>query len=630
MSTKNAKDTATKIPKRTFSWKDDTWVKPYFGRYKKTLFLALFLGVITIGFASALMFTAGWLIGGSAEMPYSILLLGTPLLCVRIFGIGKPVLQYAERLTSHDWVLRMTSSLRVKLYLAFDARGIFFHSLYRLGDALGLLAEDIGHIQNLYLRTIFPVVIAWIIGLFLVIGFGLFTWWMGVIVLVLLALELFVVPLVSASVNGARQAKHKALKASLYTEITDDTLGITDWVLSGRYQDYQKRHQKRQAQLRILEQEGHAFDKRRDVILQILFALGAVIVLLWAALSFSGQTGGSSNWILAFVLGYFPLIDAFAPLPAAATEARAHQDSIQRLNELPSIEPKVVENHADSTKPHTPAKTNSVAASKQKSSTLCDSEKTPTDQSFEIKFENVSFSYSQTGRLLLDNLSLSIPAQEKIAILGKSGAGKSTLASLIRGDLVPAKGTVTIVDPKGKELHTSALNNKASDFFGVIQQRTYVFNATLRDNLLIGNPHANDEELIETLHKVGLGSLLERLPQGLNTIVDEAGLRFSGGERHRIALARVLLQDAPIVILDEPMVGLDPLTEQQVLESIFSTLQHKTIVMITHHLQGVSSMDRVLFLENGHLKLDGHPKKLAQTSKYFQQLLALEQNALLQ
>lgn len=159
--------------------------------------------------------------------------------------------------------------------------------------------------------------------------------------------------------------------------------------------------------------------------------------------------------------------------------------------------------------------------------------------------------------------------------MGKSGAGKSTLASLIRGDLVPTKGTVTIVDPKGKELHTSALNNKASDFFGVIQQRTYVFNATLRDNLLIGNPHANDEELIETLHKVGLGSLLERLPQGLNTIVDEAGLRFSGGERHRIALARVLLQDAPIVILDEPMVGLDPLTEQQVLESIFSTLQHK-------------------------------------------------------
>ena len=106
--------------------------KTLFRTLQKTLFLALFLGVITIGFASALMFTAGWLIGGSAEMPYSILLLGTPLLCVRIFGIGKPVLQYAERLTSHDWVLRMTSSLRVKLYLAFDARWYFLSFFFVL------------------------------------------------------------------------------------------------------------------------------------------------------------------------------------------------------------------------------------------------------------------------------------------------------------------------------------------------------------------------------------------------------------------------------------------------------------------------------------------------------------------
>ena len=115
------------------------------------------------------------------------------------------------------------------------------------------------------------------------------------------------------------------------------------------------------------------------------------------------------------------------------------------------------------------------------------------------------------------------------------------------------------------------------------------------------------------------------MPQGLDTIVDEAGLRFSGGERHRIALARVLLQDAPIVILDEPMVGLDPLTEQQVLDSVFSTLKGKTILMITHHLQGVSALDRVLFLEKGRLKLDGHPQDLAHHNDYFQQLLSLEQ-----
>lgn len=640
----------------TFSWKDDSWVKPYLGRYKKTLCLAIFLGVLTIGFAAALMFTAGLLIGQSAEMPYSILLLGTPLLCVRIFGIGKPLLQYAERLTSHDWVLRMTSSLRVKLYDAFESDGIFFHSLHRLGDALGLLAEDIGHIQNLYLRTIFPSVIAWILGLLLVIGFGCFTWWMGLLVLGLVLIELVVIPLVSVSVNGARLAKHKSLKSALYTEVTDDVLGITDWILSGRYDDYLAHHKHTQQTLRKLECAGHSFDKKRDLVLQIFFGIGAIVVLFWAATQFGGEIGGNSNWILAFVLGYFPLIDAFAPLSAAATEAQSHQDSIERLNKLPQTDkakqPKLKE-YAQSrehvkrqgdTELRKPSKRKQE--SQQNEVAECKEQAEP--HTYDLIFDKVSFAYPESKRLLINNLSLQIKAGEKVAVLGRSGAGKSTLASLMRGDLTPTAGQVLIADrpaltkedransapensahndntPDTIELRpTCTLGDSAAEYFGVIQQRTYLFNATLRENLLIGNTEANDELLIETLHRVGLESLLKRLPKGLDTLVDEAGIGFSGGERHRIALARVLLQDAPIVILDEPMVGLDPVTEQQVLDAIFSTLKGKTVIMITHHLQGVSYMDRVLFLEEGNLRLDGNPEELKETSSYFRSLLALE------
>ena len=657
----------------TFSWKNDSWVKPYLSRYKKTLCLAIFLGVLTIGFAAALMFTAGLLIGQSAEMPYSILLLGTPLLCVRIFGIGKPLLQYAERLTSHDWVLRMTSSLRVRLYRSFESNGIFFHSLYRLGDALGLLAEDIGHIQNLYLRTIFPTVIAWILGALLVIGFGCFTWWMGILVLLLLLVELIIVPLISVSVNGARLAQHKSLKASLYTEVTDDVLGITDWILSGRFSDYLSHHKKTQQKLRALEHAGHTFDKKRDILLQVFFGLGAVVVLFWAAMQFGGQTGGNSNWILAFVLGYFPLIDAFAPLSAAATEARSHQDSIERLNNLPQIEEDATaatlqhetDRALDVSEPEAGGSDASVpgasvsngsasdvsSSASSKSSTITpDVKQNPCD----VILENVSFSYPGSTRLLIDNLSLRIHAGEKVAVLGRSGAGKSTLASLIRGDLIPTSGQVLISEQVHEKEHisndtphtpndasripndaphtpnnaalfpTCTLDDNAARYFGVIQQRTYLFNATLRENLRIGNPNASDELLIKTLHNVGLKALFERLPKGLDTLVNEAGFGFSGGERHRIALARVLLQDAPIIILDEPMVGLDPETEQQVLEAIFSTLKDKTIIMITHHLQGISFMDRVLFLNQGNLRLDGSPEKLKETNSYFRRLLALE------
>lgn len=649
MSNKHHEKATTKT--NTFSWKDDSWVKPYLGRYKKTLCLAIFLGVLTIGFAAALMFTAGLLIGQSAEMPYSILLLGTPLLCVRIFGIGKPLLQYAERLTSHDWVLRMTSSLRVKLYNAYESDGIFFHSLHRLGDALGLLAEDIGHIQNLYLRTIFPSVIAWILGLLLVIGFGCFAWWMGLLVLGLVLIELVVIPLVSVSVNGARLAKHKSLKSALYTEVTDDVLGITDWILSGRYNDYLAHHKHTQQTLRKLERAGHSFDKKRDLVLQIFFGIGAVVVLFWAATQFGGEIGGNSNWILAFVLGYFPLIDAFAPLSAAATEARSHQDSIERLNKLPQTDrakqPKLKEytqgKEYVKRKGDTELREPSERKQESQPNEAAERKEQTEPRVYDLIFDKVSFAYPESKRLLIDTLSLQIKAGEKVAVLGRSGAGKSTLASLMRGDLTPTAGRVLIADrqaltkesransapeniaPNAPELRpTCTLGDNAAQYFGVIQQRTYLFNATLRENLLIGNTEASDELLIETLHQVGLKSLFERLPKGLDTLVDEAGIGFSGGERHRIALARVLLQDAPIVILDEPMVGLDPITEQQVSEAIFSTLQDKTIIMITHHLQGVSYMDRVLFLEEGTLRLDGNPEELKETSSYFRSLLALE------
>lgn len=596
---------------QNFSWKNDVWVKPYLGRYKKTLALALFLGCLTIFFAAALMFTSGWLIGGSAEMPYSILLLGTPLLCVRVFGVGKPILQYVERLTSHDWVLRMTSNLRVKLYRSFDRGGIFFRNMYRLGDALGLLAEDIGHIQNLYLRTIFPTIIAWTLGLLLVIGFGLFTWWMGLLFLVLLALELVVVPGISVSINGIRQAKHKALKNDRYTEITDDVMGLTDWILSGRKQDFLERHKQTQEKLRSLEHEAHTFDRRRDLTLQVLFALGAVVILCWATLQFGGVQGDNSNWILAFMLGYFPLLDAFGPLSEAAVEARSHRDAIQRLNNLPD-----------------PDNLNNTSGEKQSYSLR--EKVSQNDSPYSLVLDNVHFTYPGTKRALIKGISLEIVPGEKIAVIGKSGTGKSTLASLLRGDLTPTSGSVTLhaaqsSTPANPETLTCAhLGDSAAQYFGVIQQNTYLFNSTLRDNLLIGNSKATDNDLVRVLEQVGLAKLLTQLPDGLDTMVDEAGLRFSGGERHRIALARVLLQNVPIVILDEPMVGLDPATEHQVLETIFETLASKTVIMITHHLQGISHMDRVLLLKDGTLALDGSPVELESTSEYFRTLLSLD------
>ena len=579
--------------------KRDAWIKPFLGRYTKTLMLALALGCGTVLFAAGLMFTSGLLIAGSAKMPYSVLMLGTPLLLVRVFGVGKPILRYCERLASHDWVLRFTSGLRKQLYQSFNGQGVLFRTTHRLGDALGLLAEDIEHIQNLYLRCVFPSVIALAAGIGLCILFCCFSGTAALACFVFVALELFVVPAVSVSVNGTRQQRAKELATAQYAVYADNILGVTDWMLSGRKADFLASCEANQKELDRLENEGQSFDRKRDLAQHVVFACAIVALACWAALTFGGEQGGQAHWILAFVLGFFPLTDTFAAVPAAATQASGYLDSVERLNELPL-----------------PAKGNEETGGSTATKAAA-AKKNPV-----IEITDASFAYPGQSPII-DNVNLRLSAGEHVALLGKSGSGKTTLAHLLRGDCVPTSGSVAVGG-----IPCSELGEGAAQVFGVCQQETYLFNDTLRNNLLIARPTATDEELIGALKCVGLEKLFAQLPDGLDALVDEAGLRFSGGERHRIALARILLQDAPIVILDEPTVSLDPKTEQGVLDTMLKVLASKTIVLITHHLQGVEAMDRVLFLENGRIVLDGSPEKLERTSTHYQTLLALDRGSI--
>lgn len=628
------------------TWRADRWVRPFFRQYRKVLAVALSLGVAAAFFAAALMFTSGYLIGGSALMPASILLLNTPLTFVRVFGVGKPVLQYFERLQSHDWVLRMTSALRLKLWGALDRDAVFFRATHRMGDALGLLSEDIGHIQNLYLRTVFPTAIAWMLALIVIAGMGALTPWAGAALLLVLGIDVVVVPLASVAVNGARQARRKALKNRLYADLADNVLGVSDWMFSGRAQDYLAHHAETQRELRDLEAAAHRFDRARDLAVQVLFAAGAVVVVAWAATAFgphgSGVLGGSPNWMLAFALGYFPLLDVFAPLPAAAVDTQAHEDSIRRLNRMSAEDAEATfarvqaelaqEAAAADGAGETGADGGAPGAAREgearASAAAPDADVAPAVEPrapYDLVVDGVTFSYPESDKRVLDGLTLRIAPGEHVAVLGRSGSGKSTLASLVRGDLRPTAGSVTLGGAP-----TAGLGDAAARYFGVIQQGTYLFHATLRDNVRMGSSQASDEALCAVLERVGLGGLLARLPEGLDTMVDEAGLRFSGGERHRIALARVLLQDAPVVILDEPTVGLDPQTERAVLRTLLDALADKTLLMITHHLPGTSRMDRVVFLEDGRVKrdgdvpMDGSPAFLAAESPHYRRLLAFD------
>lgn len=588
--------------RETFS--QDTWVKPYLTKYRKLLYLVLFLGFMTLFCGSALMFTSGFLISKSASMGISIrngsneniMLVYVPIVLTRAFGIGRPSFRYVERLTSHNWVLKMTSDLRVKLYRSLEKDAIFFKGKYKTGDILAVLAEDIEHIQNLYLRTIFPTLISWGIYVVVVIALGFFSVPFAIMMLIMLAVVTILLPLVSLLVNGARMYSQKTARTGLYNKLTDAVLGVGDWLFSGRKSDFIASYEGNEFDVRKDDAKIKQFDRTRDFIVQLIFALIALAVLTWTSMIFQGEHGGAANWIGAFVLAIFPLIDAFAPVPSAVSELTIYEDSVKRMNALPVVEETEV----------SPA-------------TLAAIKELETESFKELLIDDVCFSYEQDQKQILENVTLRIPKGKKIAILGKSGAGKSTLGKLIRGDLKPQQGGVLL-----NNVSTYQLQDTVANWIGVINQNPYLFNTTVLNNVRLGNITATDEEVIAALYQVGLGEMLAALPDGFHTIVEEAGGRFSGGERQRLALARILLQDAPIVLLDEPTVGLDPITEQVLLDVLFNVLSDKTIIWITHHLQGVDQMDQVVFIESGKIEIEGTPKELLANNKRYQTLYHLD------
>ena len=643
------------------AFKHDRWVRPFFARYKKPLAGAIALSILAYAFAAGLMFTSGYLISGSATLPASVLMMHLALIAVRVFGLGKPVLQYLERLTSHDWILRVTSSLRLRLYQSLEGQAGMGRAVRRTGDVLGLLSEDLSHLQNMYLRCMLPTVAAWLLWLIATIALGAFSPLVAVGMFVLLGIQMVLLPLIAVTAGGARRMRMKAMKNEMYAELTDNVLGVADWVFSGRSDEYLARHGAAHDRLRDLQRRESRASHWRDMAGQVLFGLIAAMLLVWAGARFGGAPAAdvtsAANYIAAFVLCFFPLIEAFAPVPAAALDAVSHADSIGRLNNLP--DPVGDWGGEGAPDPHGSARGKAAGQEVARANadltlgaSACANDECNIDAfasaegrgaddilsaaatrgvddgaslaihapaPLDVRLQGISFTYPGADHPVLRGLDLTIPQGQKIAVLGRSGAGKSTLAALIRGDVVPQEGRVTIGGADA-----SALGDAMPHYVGVIQQNTYLFNDTLLANLRVGNSEATEEDAWRVLGQVGLREMVERLPQGLATMVDEVGKRFSGGERHRIALARVLLQDAPIVILDEPTVGLDPITEHALLDTLFAALEGRTVIMVTHHLQGVSAMDRAVFVEDGRIVTDGAPDQLARENEHYRTLLAFD------
>ena len=311
----------------------------------------------------------------------------------------------------------------------------------------------------------------------------------------------------------------------------------------------------------------------------------AVIAMLWLASAGVGGDTQPGALIALFVFCALAAFEALAPVTGAFQHLGQVIASAKRITQITEQEPEVSFTQGEERKLERVA----------------------------LNLNQVSFSYPQQPSPALEKISLQVKAGEHIAILGRTGCGKSTLLQLLTRAWDPAEGEILLNGEPLAQLNEATLRQAMS----VVPQRVHLFSATLRDNLLLASPNASDARLAETLERVGLAKLLD--DSSLNSWLGEGGRQLSGGELRRLAIARALLHDAPLMLLDEPTEGLDATTESQILDLLAEVMREKTVLMVTHRLRGLARFNQIIVMDNGKIIEQGsHAELLAEQGRYYQ------------
>lgn len=569
------------------------FIIPYIKRYSRSVLLVVFFGVLTIIGSSMLTFTSGYLISSASLMPINILILYVPIVLVRTFGISQAITRYLERLIGHNAVLKILSNMRVHLYQMLEPQALFIRSRFQTGDLLGTLADDIEHLQDVYIRTIFPTLVALFVLVISVISIAFLDFTFAIWVGLCFSIIVIIYPLISLYLLKRRQIEQRKLKSNLYSSLTDAVFGISDWIISGNQKSYMSHFIIESQKNNAIDRRLHHWYQSREFQLRVISGFILIMVGIWAGgKAEEGLIG--PTYIAAFTLVTIPMIEGLIPVSRAIERIPSYKESLKRLERIQTFMPKEMNNNI------------------LHDSSLYDKG--------EILINHVSFSYHQNqGDETLKDINLAIKQGEKIAILGKSGAGKSTLLQLLLGVMVPYQGDIMINGYSpiqyGEEIY---------QVMGILNQKPYLFATTVENNIRLGNDKATREEIERVIELVKLDKYVHSLPRGLLTQMEETGQRFSGGERQRIALARILLKNTPIVVLDEPTVGLDPQTEYDLLKTIFEVLKDKTVILITHHLIGIEKMDQIVFMDKGRIAMKGDHHLLLETNERYRQLYKLD------
>ena len=515
------------------------------------LALGLIFSLLATATAVALSGAAGAVFAGGT-------LLAAPLL-LRVLGPTRVVSRYLERMLPHNALFRALADLRVWFFRRIAARMAGGLGMARAGDLLARLVGDVEAQDAVYMRVALPLAGALMLLPALAVVLGKIDAWVGVTVCLLFALAAFAMPAIALRGSLAGGAALAQAMGGLRVAVLDAMTGLREVRSFGAEGRMLAAAQAREATL--LKAQSQA--ARRLALAGAASFICAQAAILATLLL--GRDHGAVAIALVFIV--MAAFEAIAQLPRAGAQAgiaAAAAERIVAITDAPIHAPD-------------PAQPAALPGS------------------FALRVEGVSFRWQEDRPPVFDGLSLDIPQGAHVALLGPSGIGKSTLAGLCLRLESPQQGRILLGGVDIATLAAADLRRR----IGWLSQATHLFDDTIRANLLLARPEATDAELWEALERAQIAEAVRALPAGLETYLGEGGLGFSGGQGRRVALARILLSSARILILDEPCEGLDAETERQFLATLNAAMDGRTTILIAHHLTGVEKLDRIYRLSAG-------------------------------
>lgn len=546
---------------------------PFLSLYRShfgQLLLGIVLAITSLAASIGLLSLSGWFLAASALVGSSLLFnFFYPSSGVRGLAIGRTISRYFERLVTHDGTFRVLANLRVAVFRKLIPLSPAGLSRYRHSELLNRLVADVDTLDTLYLNLISPFVSAVMVILFMAIGLSFVSPLLALVICGSLTALLLIFPFIFYHL-GQKLGKTAIVSRATYRSQFIEWIQLNaEFLLFGVQGKATEKLQATERQWLSAQSRESQLAGWSNALLIAFNGILVTVVIYLSATAINVPSAENPEALIALVVFcVLASLEILSPIGIAFLHLGQVIASAERLNDITAQQPLVQFNGT--------ANWQKIAKNRPL-----------------VRFEKVSFAYPNRPEMVLNELSFEILAGQKVAILGKTGSGKSTIFQLLVRNYDATSGHIllnfcNIADYPERTLREQIVT---------LSQRVHIFSASLKENLKMGNPQASDDDLFSVLGKVGLGYLTEQ--EGLELWLGEGGRPLSGGEQRRLGLARLLLSPAHIVLLDEPTEGLDRDTEQQILQLIFDHCQDRTLLMITHRLNGLDNFDQVYRIDSG-------------------------------